>query len=54
MFRGSNLVTMTDRELAPTRWRDMSVVMQSAMNALNPVKPIGDQFADVMRAHGER
>jgi peptide/nickel transport system ATP-binding protein len=52
-FRGRDLVTMNDRELAPTRWRDMSVVMQSAMNALNPVKQIGAQFADVMRAHGE-
>jgi peptide/nickel transport system ATP-binding protein len=54
LFRGSDLVTMTDRELAPTRWRDMSVVMQSAMNALNPVKTIGDQFLDVLKAHGER
>jgi oligopeptide/dipeptide ABC transporter ATP-binding protein len=26
--------------------------MQSAMNALNPVKSIGAQFADAMRAHG--
>jgi peptide/nickel transport system ATP-binding protein len=36
------------------RWRDLSVVMQSAMNALNPVKSIGAQFKDAMRAHGER
>jgi peptide/nickel transport system ATP-binding protein len=53
-FRGQNLVVMNDRELAPTRWRNMSVVMQSAMNALNPVKTIGAQFKDVMRAHGEK
>ena len=31
----------------------MSVVMQSAMNALNPVKTIGAQFKDAMRAHGK-
>ena len=36
------------------RWRDCSVVMQSAMNALNPVTSIGAQFEDAMRAHGER
>ena len=30
----------------------MSVVMQSAMNALNPVKSIGAQFKDAMKAHG--
>src|SRR5205823_4275873 len=38
--------------LAAIRWRDYSVVMQSAMNALNPVKSIGAQFRDVMQAHG--
>src|SRR5215467_14193335 len=30
----------------------MSVVMQRAMNALNPVTSIGAQFRDAMRAHG--
>ena len=53
-FSGKNLVTMTDRQLAPVRWQSMSVVMQSAMNALNPVKTVGAQFADAMRAHGTR
>jgi peptide/nickel transport system ATP-binding protein len=51
-FRGRNLVQLTERELAAVRWKDMSVVMQSAMNALNPVTSVGAQFKDVMRAHG--
>jgi peptide/nickel transport system ATP-binding protein len=51
-FRGQNLVTMTEKELNVLRWRDYSVVMQSAMNALNPVASIGAQFADAMEAHG--
>jgi peptide/nickel transport system ATP-binding protein len=54
VFRGTDLVTMSDRALARTRWRHLSVVMQSAMNALNPVTQLGAQFADAMRAHGER
>ncbi|SDT35741.1 ABC transporter ATP-binding protein [Microlunatus soli] len=54
VFRGKNMVAMNARELAPIRWREMSVVMQSAMNALNPVKRLRDQFADTMRAHGVR
>jgi peptide/nickel transport system ATP-binding protein len=53
-FRGDNLVAMTDRQLAAIRWEHLSVVMQSAMNALNPVKSVGAQFADAMRAHGTR
>jgi peptide/nickel transport system ATP-binding protein len=52
-FQGTNLVQLTDGQLSAVRWRDMSVVMQSAMNALNPVKSIGAQFSDVMRAHGK-
>ena len=52
-FDGTNLVGLTDRQLSAIRWRDMSVVMQSAMNALNPVKTIGAQFKDAMRAHGK-
>jgi peptide/nickel transport system ATP-binding protein len=52
MFDGTNLVTMTQKQLSAIRWRDLSVVMQSAMNALNPVKSIGAQFSDAMRAHG--
>jgi len=51
-FHGEDLVGLTDRELSSVRWRDMSVVMQSAMNALNPVLSIGAQFRDAMRSHG--
>src|ERR1700685_2479690 len=43
-FKGTNLVGLTDRQLSAVRWRDMSVVMQSAMNALNPVKWIAPPF----------
>src|SRR6476660_1386872 len=52
-FRGQNLVTMTDKELNALRWRDYSVVMQSAMNALNPVTTIGAQFKDSIDAHAK-
>jgi peptide/nickel transport system ATP-binding protein len=53
-FKGRSLVGLTDKQLAAVRWKDLSVVMQSAMNALNPVKSIGSQFKDAMRAHGVR
>jgi oligopeptide/dipeptide ABC transporter ATP-binding protein len=52
MFKGAELTGRSDRELAAVRWKELSVVMQSAMNALNPVKSIGAQFADAMHAHG--
>ena len=33
------------------RWRHVSLVFQSAMNVLNPVMRVGDQFVDMYRAH---
>ncbi len=52
IFRGSDMVRLGADELRNIRWRDYSVVMQSAMNALNPMKSIGAQFKDTLEAHG--
>jgi peptide/nickel transport system ATP-binding protein len=51
-FRGQDIVRIGRGELRHMRWRDYSVVMQSAMNALNPTKSIGAQFMDTLEAHG--
>jgi peptide/nickel transport system ATP-binding protein len=51
LFRGKDLVTLPLKELNDLRWRNLAVVMQSAMNALNPVRTIGDQFEDAILAH---
>jgi peptide/nickel transport system ATP-binding protein len=50
-FRGTDMVQLGKEELRQIRWRDYSVVMQSAMNALNPVKSVAAQFKDAIRAH---
>ena len=52
IFRGRDMVRMSGEELRGLRWRDYSIVMQSAMNALNPMKSIGAQFKDTLEAHG--
>ena len=46
-------VRLTEDELRHIRWRDYSVVMQSAMNALNPMKSIEAQFRDTIEAHDD-
>ena len=38
-------------ELRSVRWSEISVVLQSSMNALNPVITIGAQFDDLLRVH---
>ena len=51
VFRGEDLVGKSDEDMRRFRWRNVSMVFQSAMNALNPVMRVGDQFIDAMRAH---
>ncbi len=46
-----NLVTMSEEQSRKVRWKNISMVFQSAMNALNPVLNIKDQLVDVQRAH---
>jgi oligopeptide/dipeptide ABC transporter ATP-binding protein len=38
-------------QLRALRWREIAIVFQSAMNALNPVLRIGEQLLDALRAH---
>ena len=51
LFKGRDMVTLADKELRHIRWRDYSVVMQSAMNALNPVLTVAAQMRDACEAH---
>jgi peptide/nickel transport system ATP-binding protein len=38
-------------DLPRLRWREVAIVFQSAMNALNPVLTVRDQLIDAMHAH---
>src|SRR5580658_5580143 len=46
-----DLLAAGQRQLRGLRWSEIAVVLQSSMNALNPVLSIGTQFSDVLRAH---
>ena len=50
-FRGVDVVGLSTQESRRYRWRNVSMVFQSAMSALNPVMRVGDQFVDMMKAH---
>jgi peptide/nickel transport system ATP-binding protein len=52
LFAGSDVLEMNMAELEQFRWRGVSIVFQSAMNALNPIMRVRDQLLDVMRHHG--
>src|ERR1700741_3904237 len=46
-----DLLAMSHHELREMRWREIAIVFQSAMNALNPVLRIQDQLLDAVQAH---
>jgi len=51
LFRGEDVLAMDEEQLRRFRWKQVSLVMQSAMNALNPVMTVGEQIADAIDAH---
>lgn len=50
-FKGKNIITLPENDLRRIRWKEISIVFQSSMNCLNPVKKIKDQMSDVMIYH---
>ena len=50
-FDGEDLVGLGGAELRAVRWTRLSLVFQGAMNALNPVRPVGDQIVEAVRLH---
>ncbi len=50
-YQAQDLLEMDRDQLQALRWREISIVFQSAMNALNPVLRIQDQLADAMDVH---
>jgi oligopeptide/dipeptide ABC transporter ATP-binding protein len=49
----TDLVGLSEKELNKYRWRSISYITQSAMNALDPVYSVGRQFWEVYRVHTE-
>jgi len=50
-FMGQDMARVTGEKLRAIRWRDISIVFQGAMNALNPVKRVGEQIAEPILLH---
>jgi peptide/nickel transport system ATP-binding protein len=51
LSRPADILKMRPEELRRLRWREIAIVFQSAMNALNPVLNVRDQLLDVIHAH---
>ena len=51
IFEGRNVLQMTGPELQQLRGRDIAMIFQEPMTALNPVFTVGDQIAESLQLH---
>jgi len=52
LFNGIDLTQLDEDELRnKIRWKGISLIFQGAMNALNPIKKIGDQISEAILLH---
>ncbi|GAB4387981.1 ABC transporter ATP-binding protein [Albidovulum sp.] len=50
-FAGQDLARLDERQMAALRGRDIGMIFQEPMTALNPMKTIGDQVAETLLIH---
>ena len=50
-FMGNDVTAMSEQELSNVRWNGISIIFQGAMNALNPVRTVGDQIREAIIKH---
>jgi oligopeptide/dipeptide ABC transporter ATP-binding protein len=50
-FDGEELTALKRGPFRRKRWKDFSIIFQGAMNALNPVRRVGDQVMEPMLLH---
>ena len=52
LINNQDIMTASPSDIIGFRWKQISIVMQSALNALNPVLSIREQINDVLVTHG--
>lgn len=50
-FNGEELSTASEKRMREIRGNDISMIFQEPMTSLNPVYTVGEQIAEVLRAH---
>ena len=51
LFEGKNTLEMSEKELRKIRGKDIAIIFQEPMTALNPLYTIGDQMIEALKNH---
>ncbi|MBK8905179.1 MAG: ABC transporter ATP-binding protein [Anaerolineaceae bacterium] len=50
-FMNTDLLSLSEREMDDVRWKNIAMIFQGAMNALNPVHTVGRQITEAIIQH---
>lgn len=51
LFAGHDLLDLSEKAMEGVRWKNIAMIFQGAMNALNPVRTVGSQIAEPIARH---
>ena len=51
LYRGKDLLDLEEKQMSDYRWKEIAIIFQGAMNALNPVRSVRDQIAEAITCH---
>jgi peptide/nickel transport system ATP-binding protein len=51
LFKGRDLTALEEEERRKLRWKEISMITQSALNSLDPVHKVGDQIVEALQIH---
>ena len=51
MWKNTDINKLCEKEMRGIRWKEIAIVFQGAMNALDPLYRLGDQISEAIRIH---
>jgi len=51
LYQGKDLILLPDEDMRKIRWKEIAMIFQAAMNALNPVHRVDDQVREAILTH---
>lgn len=51
MFKGKDLIALSEKEMSQIRGKEIAIIMQNPLSALNPCLSVRDHIVDVLRKH---
>jgi peptide/nickel transport system ATP-binding protein len=51
IYKNLDLLDLEEKQMSDYRWKEIAIIFQGAMNALNPVRTVHDQIGEAITCH---